>query len=132
MHLCATVATLWQTLSMHSPVRWAHTYSHHGDAMNELADNIVAHVAYLPEYRHAGITPCAAWCRHYTVARIKLMYLLFIPEELQYAYPIISADRTAVMATPQSETKWGLPAATLGGVIGGMQGDLKKHGSGSL
>ena len=55
-----------------------------------------------------------------------MMYLLFIPEELQYAYPIISADRTAVMATPQSEKKRGLPAATLAGVIDGIPEKLKK------
>ena len=49
-----------------------------------------------------------------------MMYLLFIPDALQYAYPVIRADRTAVMATPQSETKWGLPAVTLAGVMDGV------------
>ena len=40
--LSATAATVWQILSMRRAIRWFHTYSHCGEVLNEIVDDLVA------------------------------------------------------------------------------------------
>ena len=111
--LHATVGVLWQILSMHSPVAWAHAYSHMGEAMNELADSVVEHMAFRPEVRGSGECPCSVWCTQYSTAQIKLIYLLFVPDSMQHAYPATNSSRTSIQETAPATLKWGLPTAVV-------------------
>ena len=57
------------------------------------------------------------WANLYSVAQIKLVYLLFLPPHLQHAYPRTNEDETAIAATPPSKIKWRLPASVVAATI---------------
>ena len=100
--LSVVVASLWQLCSMHVPIYWYHTYSHRGDALNEMADAIVAAMAYRPELRDEVKRPCSEWLGKMPMHNIKLIYLLYLPPELRHAYPMIREDKRAIEVTPAS------------------------------
>ena len=111
--LSATAASLWQILSMRREVRWYHAFSHCGEVLNELVDDLVAHGAIHAWPRQSKEIAVSEWCRHYTVDDIKLLYLVMLPEHLTAMYPRIGLDRTAIQATPSGTVKWGLAAETI-------------------
>ena len=110
--LAAVLASVWQIATMQRGVEWVHTYSHMGEPLNELADSLVAHAAFHPSVRSDHEQPCATWCREYKISQIKLMYLVCLPQHMQYAYPAVK-DGMAIEATPHNRVKWGLPTAEL-------------------
>ena len=89
---------------------WFHTYSHCGETLNELCDDVVAHAAHKPAFRQPRFTVASEWCSKYEANTIKLFYLMMLPDNLLHAYPDISEDLASVLATPTARTKWALPA----------------------
>ena len=96
---------------------WYHTYSHSGEILNELTDDLVAHAALRPAARQMQVIAPSTWARDYSPEAIKLLYPLVLPARLEDLYPAVTPCGTAISASPPGRTKWALPAATIGGVI---------------
>jgi len=67
-------------------------------------------------------TPCAQWRRAYTVLQISLQYLLHLPDQMRAAYPMVSADRTAIAATAPDAVRWAMPADQIAANLDGACG----------
>ena len=111
--LNACLGVTWQIVSMRRRVSWYHEYSHTGLALNELADSLVAHAAFVPAARLLTPIACSRWCDMYTENTIKLMYLLHLPAEFRDLYPRISDDKSSIAAPSPSSEKWGLEAEVI-------------------
>ena len=111
--LLAVLSVTWQMMAMHASVAWRHTYSHAGEILNELVDNIATHAAHHPEFREPADTVASTCCRTYGVHAIKLLYLLRLPERLASMHPDVDVERTAIQATPSAAVKWALPAKVI-------------------
>ena len=94
-------------------MKWAHSYSHVGEPLNELADDVVALMAFRPDFRDTSGSPVAEWCSEYTPAQIKLLYLVCLPDSLRYAYPEINPGGTAIASTASNAIKWGMDSGKL-------------------
>ena len=75
--------------------------------MNGLADSVVEYMPRNAEAWSVQPRPCSVWANDYPVAQIKLLYLIFLPQHMQHAYPRANEGNTAIAATPPSKIKRG-------------------------
>lgn len=109
-NLAAVNDVLWQLVAQRTKVDFYHTYSHCGEVLNELADNLVANAAFNPEVCESMHVTPARWARDFDIHVIKLLYLLDLPEDLRLQYPEIDADKTSIMRSRACDVRRGLEA----------------------
>ena len=112
--LSSMAAALWQLTSLKWPTTWSHVHSHLGEPLNELADSLVEHSAWVPACRHTAETPVRRCLEAYSTSQFKLLYLMDLPHDMADRYPQVNREEGKIRATPQGEVKFGLPAHVLG------------------
>ena len=85
-------AALWQLTSLKWPTTWSHVHSHLGEPLNELADSLVEHSAWVPACRHTAETPVRRCLEAYSASQFKLLYLMDLPHDMADRYPQVNRE----------------------------------------
>ena len=96
--LAAIAATLKIVVEMKVPLTFEHVAAHTGEPWNELVDAVAKAALDAPSIRAVRAPPACSWAS-LSVDTIRMLYLLFVPEHIAFAYPTVINGNTLLADT---------------------------------